>query len=658
MKIQAYLYNNVNNFPKKQQNVRFGALYNDPDLIRNEILQLTKIGYPNKYLIKFIKSDLHGIEQAQTLIELKQAGYNKRHILSSYNHNISNEELERLFFEEPHKVLNTVKLLGKKSFIASFSNKFENVENYIQTFGDIKPEHPQYQKLLELTNPTESLLYKNIQEQITNLKKQFQTTGNKDALIKKINDLTNKNKNLIKNSLTDYPEKIELAEFFYLMKDSNEILDSTLASYSKQNKSFIQDLLNNIVRKDSNDILCKQLDFKNNKYLSKLVSANQDFKTTYKKMLSILNQNPTKSIKNTILELPQNITTKKQFEELGVNFNKWITSDSKMQTIIKGNPKQQNVIKSLEQILDSPIFGFLSNYKEQKLRKEMSINGYQLKKQDSFPTNTLIGSNEKQNSLKLFKENQPVSFKDLPPLINVLTDFIKKDALWNSPDKSIKANIAKKTIEFYIKGIKEKMILASNEPKTGDIKITVQHVDMNNITHSLFLGNDASCCMAVGSGFRQSVAPNYIMNKMITAIEILSNNRPIGNTMCYIAEIDKKPALVLDNIEIKPDFRFCDINNSIKETLLAYAKQFGNELGIESSSIYIGANRNKINLNDYPILRKDIKIIGSSGEDKIYIDSISKETTVDEKNSYQTLLYKIQDSSETKPVKISNITTN
>lgn len=643
MKIQAYLYNNVNNFHKKQQNVRFGALYSDPDLIRNEILQLTKIGYPNKYLIKFIKSDLHGIEQAQTLIELKQAGYSKRHILSSYNHNISNEELERLFFEEPHKVLNTVKLLGKKSFIASFSNKFENVENYIQTFGDIKPEHPQYQKLLELTNPIESLLYKNIQEQITNLKKQFQTTGNKDALIKKINDLTNKNKNLIKNSLTDYPEKIELAEFFYLMKDSNEILDSTLASYSKQNKSFIQDLLNNIVRKDSNDILCKQLDFKNNKYLSKLVSANQDFKTTYKKMLSILNQNPTKSIKNTILELPQNITTKKQFEELGVNFNKWITSDSKMQTFIKGNPKQQNVIKSLEQILDSPIFGFLSNYKEQKLRKEISINGYQLKKQDS---------------LKLFKENQPVSFKDLPPLINVLTDFIKKDALWNSPDKSIKANIAKKTIEFYIKGIKEKMILASNEPKTGDIKITVQHVDMNNITHSLFLGNDASCCMAVGSGFRQSVAPNYIMNKMITAIEILSNNRPIGNTMCYIAEIDKKPALVLDNIEIKPDFRFCDINNSIKGTLLAYAKQFGNELGIESSSIYIGANRNKINLNDYPILRKDIKIIGSSGEDKIYIDSISKETTVDEKNSYQTLLYKIQDSSETKPVKISNITTN
>ena len=321
MKIQAYLYNNVNNFPKKQQNVRFGALYSEPDLIRNEILQLTKIGYPNKYLIKFIKSDLHGIEQAQTLIELKQAGYNKRHILSSYNHNISDEELERLFFEEPHKVLNAVKLLGKKSFIASFSNKFENVENYIQTFGDIKPEHPQYQKLLELTNPTESLLYKNIQEQITNLKKQFQTTGNKDALIKKINDLTNKNKNLIKNSLTDYPEKIELAEFFYLMKDSNEILDSTLASYSKQNKSFIQDLLNNIVRKDSNDTLCKQLDFKNNKYLSKLVSANQDFKTTYKKMLSILNQNPTRSIKNTILELPQNITTKKQFEELGVNFN-------------------------------------------------------------------------------------------------------------------------------------------------------------------------------------------------------------------------------------------------------------------------------------------------------------------------------------------------
>lgn len=648
MYIQAYKYNGVNNYLKNQQNVRFAVSFGNSSLITNEFSQLTKLGYPSKYLKNFIRNDLHSIEQAQTLLELRLAGHNKRDILSSYNHNVSDEELEHLFFEEPHKVLNTVKLLGKKSFIASFSNKFENVENYIRTFGDIKSNHPQYQKLLEFTNPTESLQYKNTQEQITNLKNQFQTTENRDILIKKINDLTNKNKNLLKKSLTDYPEKIELAEFFYLMKDSKEILDLALDSYSKQNKSFLQDLLNNIVRKDSNDKLCKKLDFKNNKYLPKLISANQDFKITYKKMLLILNQDSTKSIKNVLLELPQNIVTRKQFEELGVNFDKWVASDSKVRKVLKGASKQQDVIRRLEQILDSPLFSHLSDYKEQKLRKEMSINGYQLKKQDLLST----------NSLKLFKENQPVSFKDLPPLIDILTNFIKNDSLWNSPDKSIKANLMRKTIEIWIREVKQKMMLASNEVKVDDMQITVQHVDMNNIPHSLFLGNDASCCMAIGSGYKQAIAPNYIMNKMISAIEILSNDKPIGNTICYIAAIDDKPALVLDNIEIKQEFRNSDVNDSIREMLFMYAKQFGNEFGIESSSIYIGANRNKINLNNFPILHKDVKIIGSSGNDKIYIDSISKEATFDGKKSYRTSLYKIYDFLKIKDIKTSVIEAN
>ena len=302
----------------------------------------------------------------------------------------------------------------------------------------------------------------------------------------------------------------------------------------------------------------------------------------------------------------------------------------------------------MEQILDSPLFGLLSDYKEQKLRKEMSINGYQLKKQDLFST----------NSLKLFKENQPVSFKDLPPLIDILINFIKNDSLWNAPDKSIKANIMRKTIEIWIREVKQKMMLASNEVKVDDMQVTVQHVDMNDIPHSLFLGNDASCCMAIGSGYKQAIAPNYIMNKMVSAIEILSNDKPIGNTICYIAEIDDKPALVLDNIEIKQEFRNSDVNDSIREMLFMYAKQFGNELGIENSSIYIGANRNKINLKNFPILHEDVKIIGSSGNDKIYIDSISKETTFDGKESYRTSLYKIQDFLQIKNIKTSVIEAN
>lgn len=643
MKIQTYQYNNVNNFSKKQQNIRFGANVSNSKLITNRISQLIDIGYPKNYLTNFVQGNSFSIEQARTILDLKLAGCNKRDILSSYNHKVSDEELERLFFAEPHKVLNVVKLLGKKSFIASFANKFENVENYIQTFGDIKPDHPLYQKLLELTNPTESLQYKKTQARITDLKKRFQTTENKETLIKEINKLTDSNKNLVKKSLTDYPEKIELAEFFYLMKDSNEIPGTALEAYDKHNKNFLQNLLNDIVIEDSNGKQCKRLDFRKNKYLPKLISANQDFKTNYKKMLSILNQNPTKSIKNALLELPQNIATKKQFEELGVNFNRWVTfdSNSKIQKIVKGDTGEENVVKRLEQLLNSPLLGLLSDYKEQKLHKEMNINGYQLKKRGLQPAHYPVTTNERQGSLKLFKDNQAVTFKDLPPLMDILTDFIKKDSLWNSPDKNMQADIARKTIELSIKEVKQKMMLALEQPKANDVQITVQQIDMDNITHSLFLGNDASCCMAIGSGFKQAIAPNYIMNKMISGIEILADNKPIGNSMCYIAEIDNKPALILDNTEIKQDFRNSRINDVIRDMLFDYANKFGKELGIKDTSIYIGGNRNKINLYNYPAKHKEIKIIGSSGNDKIYIDSIPKEDIFNGNNYFSILLSNI-----------------
>ena len=84
MYIQAYKYNGVNNYLKNQQNVRFAVSFGNSSLITNEFSQLTKLGYPSKYLKNFIRNDLHSIEQAQILLELRLAGHNKRDILSSY----------------------------------------------------------------------------------------------------------------------------------------------------------------------------------------------------------------------------------------------------------------------------------------------------------------------------------------------------------------------------------------------------------------------------------------------------------------------------------------------------------------------------------------------------------------------------------------------
>lgn len=650
---QNKINNKPNNYRQTRSNVHFGSTVKNPNLTTDRFIQILELGYPKKYTINFIRDKLTRVEQAQTLMDIRLAGFKKRDSLSSFSHKVTNDELEQLIFKKPKKVLKTIKILGKKSFIASFDKKFENVENYIDTIGDISINHPLYQKLLELTNPTESLQYKTRQTQITELKKQFHTINNKDDLIKDINKLTDKNKNLVKESITDYPDKIELAKFFHIMQDSHEILESVLNKYNKkENINELQNILNDIVRTDSNGQVCKQVDFRNNKYLPKMFTSSEGFKAPYKQLLTTINQNPDKSVRETLLELPQNKATKAQFEKYGINFDRWTTFDpkSKLQKNITDNNKQNNIIKNLEEILTSPILGTLSKDKQTKLFDEINSKGYKLNTQISLHNlcSTIIDTNNR--ALKLYKDNRQISAKELPELVNILSDFMKNDSLWKSPDKNSHATLARNAFESCIQNIKQKILSLNKKPNDNNVQLTVQQIDMNNIPHALFLGNDSSCCTAIGTGMKQAMSPNYIKNKMISGMEILVNDKPIGNTMCYIAKIENKPALVLDNIEIKKDYTKESINNNIRDLMFAYAKNFAKELGKPDMPIYVGQNRNKLNLRNYLLKNKEMKIIGSSGKDRIYIDTITKEGKFDGTNTFSSFLYDIFNHTEKQKV--------
>ena len=271
----------------------------------------------------------------------------------------------------------------------------------------------------------------------------------------------------------------------------------------------------------------------------------------------------------------------------------------------------------------------------------MTASGYQLKNEGVMPFQFLAAPNAVKGLMKLYKDDRPISFNDLSPLIDLLTNFMKKDNVWNGADKSVQAGLAKKTIENSIKDIKPRILLATLEPRTDDAQITVQQVDMNNVAHSLFLGNDASCCMSIGSGFKQDIAPNYIMNKMLSAIEILIDGKNVGNTMCYIAEINKKPALVLDNVELKPECRNRNLNDAIRDLIIEYAKKYAKELGVDEMSVYAGFKRNKVSLRDYSLGYEDARIVGTSGDDVIYIDSIPKQDKFNDEQRYRILLYRI-----------------
>lgn len=157
-------------------------------------------------------------------------------------------------------------------------------------------------------------------------------------------------------------------------------------------------------------------------------------------------------------------------------------------------------------------------------------------------------------------------------------------------------------------------------------EFVIKKANMNDLSKSLFLGNEASCCTKVGNGSKQKAAPNYIKNKLISAIEILDSRIPIGNTMCYFAKVYDKVSLILDNIELLPNY----INdNDIRNGFIEYAKKLCVEVGKPDIPIYIAGHRNLIDLKDYMDDECYLLPIGCTGKDFIYLDFITSFDKID-----------------------------
>ena len=617
------------------------------DAYVKRIDELNDIDYPKYYVKPFLNDESINKEQAQLLLEVRQKGYEKRDILSYPTYQVEDYELDDLFLSEPRLVLNTIKLLGKDSFISTFSEKYDNVENNIANIGHISNTHPLYQNLLELTNPIESDAYIKNQELIKELKSRFNKTNDKTILIKEINDLTNKNKNLVAKSIKDPMDKIKIAHIFNVADEKPQQLKFILRHCNiktKKNTLELANALDNVIKTDNQGKVCKQLNFKKNKYLTNLFVADGDFWENFQTMLEAINQLPKDNVETIFYKLPLNKDTKTQFEKSGVNFDKWVKFDpnSKIQKGIRldNSNRKQNVIKNLEEDLSMIYYNFVDFVDTQdNFFNTLAQKGYILKEQKiaSYDENGFLDENK--TALKLYKDNHPVEFDELPLLFSTIKNFIKNDSLWNTKSKNPNIENAKNTAKNHILNMRFKeMRLANQKLDDEPLQITVQKVDMNNVEHALFLGNHSGCCTAVGFGSNQWTAPNYVMCKMISAIEVLDGKEPIGNTMCYIAEIDGKPSLILDNIELQAKYQY---NDEIRDMLIEYAKKMTAEIGNPDMPIYAGPNRHKVDFDNFELINKDFRIIGSTGKGSIYLDFDAEEHEIDGTEIFNSEFYKL-----------------
>lgn len=330
----------------------------------------------------------------------------------------------------------------------------------------------------------------------------------------------------------------------------------------------------------------------------------------------------------------------------------------------------QNIIKDPKDILElALITAHLKNYPDDAIEIIHSF---------SKKTNNKNLYYEKLNQ-KLYNSygiNQPskrvleiLNFRDekhLPALYKARDEFKKEfknlvELLEKNPDKSVKTILDKLPQNIQTKKLfKEinidyaawtnfspKSLVRIKDSKGNDTSLTVQKADLYNLKHAIFLGDDAACCTRIGR-FRDESAITYLKNKMFTAIEILDNGSSVGNSICYIALVNDIPSLIIDNIELKEQYRF---NDDIREGIFKYAQQLIKEIGNPELHIYISARKQKINTDNLTPNMYKLEIIGNSGEDSVYIDIENDTITLNNYTKFisSAPLYPIKNTPKTYP---------
>lgn len=632
----------------RQNNVNLGFIGKDA-LTHDGFFNFAKrvesaldLGYPKSYLREYVESDLKP-DDAEKLIALKKIAQEKRQQLSYNDAIIDDKEIDELFFSTPENVIKYLKILGQKDFVHSFAQKYDNLNESIRVMEDIDESLPEYQSLLNLTNPTESDEYLRNQATINTLKKSF-SPNNKD-LIKQINTLTSKNRKMLENSLNNWEDKIDLIYIYANLQNNDKNLlkkfFELLKVKDKHSNRKLEKILNFFITTDQSWEKHNNLNFIGNKYIKKLFMASDAFEYNFGRIKDVLNKSKCEKTIDAFNEMPANIDTKKQFYKLGINYKNWVRvnprSNIQKTLMIGGEKQKQNLIKSIESDLNDEILDNIPKEEILYLKEILSEKGYTMQEtgRGIIPNGGIVGQ---INTKHLFKDEKPIEFEDTPKFLCLINKIMEERKFWKEKNSDVVIDDAKEIFKAHLARRLQDVSSINTNEKAKPVNITVQKADMNNVEHSLFLGNHSGCCTAVGTGCNDWSAPTYVLSKMISAIEVKAGDDFVGNTMCYLAEVDGKPALILDNIELKNKYQYDD---DIRDMIFDYARKITEDIGKPDMEIYACPNRHKVDMYKLPLEDKEFRIIGNTGNMELYLDFDTDAHLIDGEEVFESKLFKI-----------------
>ena len=613
----------------------------------------------NKKIVKqYMYSTYYSIDDIATLTRVNEKAIKQKHLLKSSIEDLLDSKINDFFDYNRHGILSTINLLGEKVFVHSYSSKLNGVQDLCNKCCIIQKNLDKeiYEQLLLKINPLKSEKYQGLQKDISLLKKDYLFTKNNKsveelkALQNKINTKTKEAKNLLDNKLSLDPDSIikkirvlyGVVERENVLKRTNDysiisneksqndinkfimlLNNSTFQNDSAWNQAIYENIFNNMDL-DFDEKIAKEINLAESKYIGEILSANPRFFKGLKDIFELVKLYPDKSVTEIFDNLEQNKITKQLFEKYGINYDKWVGFDknSYVDVNIKINmDKVKNVAKNdLDAIFSDDWYHKLPQELKDSLLYALAREGIYIKNvnMSSEPIRYAV-----PNSYSLQIENDDM----LRTAINVIKNELSKD-IWIAAHLDTDTDEKKEYISnLFLDKISKIQGLLDAKTETSSV-IKIQKVDMNNIAKSLFLGNDASCCTSVRQGREQATEPKYVKNKMFSAIEILDNNKPVGNTMCYFALVNGKLSLVLDNIEFKLKYRHNDL---IRDGIIEYAKKLCKEVGVPNIPIYLAGLRNKINIKDefFEDLFGKLQPVGNTGCDYVYLDFLNTSDQID-----------------------------
>ena len=577
--------------------------------------------------------------------------------------NLSQENYERLIQKTNYK--NSQKY-------AELLKKISTLKN--ELISSIPPENQSRMKKLQaqkeiLDNKIKELKQrkdndskkelKDSQKQSKALGRQIQsiyfTSPNAKDLMKEISSKTKELNDMINTSKSLEPQEVvtKMRVLYALKKITSEeemayFIDLIKPSTSENNANWNNAVNKKIFKKldiEFDEELSKKLNLINCPYLSKMFVSSEDFFDNMKILINVIKENPELSIEQVIDKMPQNIETKKIYEKLGIDYDKWTKVDKNSYTSVEikldAETAKQKAIENLEEDLNDELFKKLPKKVTEpiltRLEKNLGVTLVKMQKDiwegDGF-------SARSSEYYRLYKNSKPIAFEDMKDIVSEIKKEINSNDFWTTKNKNPEIETARGTIYTHLIKMRTNEIDNALNMKDGETtEIEVRKADMYDLKKALGLGNDAQCCTALGRNSNEWSAPTYIMNKCIGAIELTDKGAFVGNTMIYIANVDGKPSLVLDNIELKTKYQN---NDKIRDTFVDYAKKLCKEIGQPDLPIYAGPNRHKLNMGIYPRSTHNMEIIGNSADQGVYIDCDARGHKVGQGEIINIEMYKLR----------------